>query len=79
MKEAGIDDYGLLSKTDDGMLELRYNDFIPILTRAIQEQQQRIEFQENQIEELQAEIEKLKTLFQVTAQEYTQNLKQISY
>ena len=79
MEESGIDDYGLLSKTDDGMLELRYNDFIPILTRAIQEQQQRIEFQENQIEELQAEIEKLKTLFQVTAQEYTQNLKQMSY
>ncbi len=77
MEESGIDDYGLLSKTDDGMLELRYNDFIPILTRAIQEQQQRIEFQENQIEELKAEIEKLKTLFQVTAQEYTQNLLKI--
>ncbi len=79
MEEAGIEDYGLLSKTDDGMLELRYNDFIPILTRAIQEQQQHIEFQENQIEELQTEIQKLKTLFQVIAQEYTQNLKQMSY
>jgi hypothetical protein len=43
LKEAEIRDYGLLNRDDNGYLELRYNDFIPILTRAIQEQQQEIE------------------------------------
>jgi len=41
--ELGIENAGLLSKGYDGSLELRYNDFIPILTKAIQEQQAQIE------------------------------------
>lgn len=49
LKEAGINDYGLLNKDDNGFLELRYNDFIPILTRAIQEQQQEIEMLKEEI------------------------------
>jgi hypothetical protein len=60
LKEADISDYGLLNKDDNGFLELRYNDFIPILTRAIQEQQQ-------EIEALKAEISLLKSLVNQTA------------
>jgi trimeric autotransporter adhesin len=68
LKENGIDNYGLLNKTDDGMLELRYNDFIPILTRAIQEQQQTITRQQNEIEELVSEINRLKAIVEVLVQ-----------
>ena len=55
-EEMGIEDAGLLSKGDDGFLELRYNDFIPILTKAIQEQQSIIDNQQKQIDELKAMI-----------------------
>lgn len=68
LKENGIDNFGLLNETDDGMLELRYNDFIPILTRAIQEQQQTITRQQNEIEEMVSEIKRLKAIVEVLVQ-----------
>jgi hypothetical protein len=50
--EMGINNSGLLSVGTDGSLALRYNDFIPILTKAIQEQQEQIESQNQKIEQL---------------------------
>jgi hypothetical protein len=39
----GYKDQGFLTKDDKGYLSIRYNDLIPILTKAIQEQQAQIE------------------------------------
>ena len=61
-KELGIKNAGLLSKGYDGSLELRYNDFIPILTKAIQEQQAQIESQTSTIESQNSRIEKLEKM-----------------
>ncbi len=55
----GYDDQGLLSKDDKGQLSLRYNDFIPLLTKAVQEQQQIIEQQTSEIEAQNNNYEKL--------------------
>ena len=52
LNEMGMENSGLISKDNEGSLELRYNDFIPILTKALQEQQAIIE-------ELKARIETL--------------------
>jgi hypothetical protein len=60
--EMGIKNNGLISKGYDGSLELRYNDFIPILTKAIQEQQVTIDLLQKQNEELQAKLSKLNDL-----------------
>ena len=59
LSETGIKNYGIISEGRDGSLELRYNDFIPILTKAIQEQEKVIESQQQQINELKAMVEKL--------------------
>jgi trimeric autotransporter adhesin len=56
----GINNSGLLSVGNDGSLELRYNDFIPILTKAIQEQQQQIESQKQENQQLKAELQAMK-------------------
>ena len=37
--KVGYTDQGVLTSDDDGHLSLRYNDFISLLTKAIQEQQ----------------------------------------
>jgi hypothetical protein len=60
ISELEIEDAGLLSRDSEGSLELRYNDFIPILTKAIQEQQQIIDNQNLKIESQQAEFDRLK-------------------
>jgi hypothetical protein len=69
LKELGISEAGFLSSTSEGNLELRYNDFIPILTKAIQEQQQiienqnaRIDAQQTELNSLKAEMESIKAL-----------------
>ena len=68
-KELGIENEGLLSSGYDGSLELRYNDFIPILTKAIQEQQQQIESYKSEndnlkskLQILQGEVEQIKSM-----------------
>ena len=43
LKRLGYEDQGILTKDDHGYLSLRYNDFVPILTKALQEQQNRIQ------------------------------------
>ncbi|MDG1917369.1 MAG: hypothetical protein P8I29_06080 [Flavobacteriales bacterium] len=52
MEEVGFDNQGFLTQTDQGHYEVRYNDFIPIAIKGIQEQQQ-------QIEELKANYKRL--------------------
>ncbi|MGB0376040.1 MAG: tail fiber domain-containing protein, partial [Flavobacteriaceae bacterium] len=47
-----------------GILSLNYNAFIPVLTKAIQEQQEQIEAQQRQLNTQATEIETLKTLVQ---------------
>jgi len=42
----------LLTRDSKSYLELRYNDFIPVLTKAIQEQQQQMEELKKQNESL---------------------------
>ncbi len=37
LEKIGYKNTGLISKDDQGYLSLRYNDFIPVLTKAIQE------------------------------------------
>ena len=61
LKELGYDDQGFLTKDDDGFISLRYNDLIPLLTKAIQEQQEIIEQQNEQLEGQQNEINSLKS------------------
>jgi trimeric autotransporter adhesin len=52
LEEVGFDNQGFLTQTDQGHYEVRYNDFIPIAIKGIQEQQQ-------QIEELKANYKRL--------------------
>lgn len=43
LEKLGYDDQGLLLTDDNGYMSLRYNDFIPVLVKAVQEQQVIIE------------------------------------
>jgi len=52
----GYSDQGFLHKDDRGLMSLRYNDFIALLTKAIQEQQEIIEEQKSEIKSQQNEI-----------------------
>ena len=56
LKEMGYDDQGFLTKDDQGLLSLRYNDFIALLTKALQEQQGIIENQNYKIEQQSTEL-----------------------
>lgn len=52
-------DQGFLTKDDEGHLNLRYNDFIPLLTKAMQEQQEIIKKQGELVVELVKRIKEL--------------------
>ena len=62
LNEMGIENNGLICKDHEGSLELRYNDFIPILAKAIQEQQVMIEAQQSEIKSLQQQINEIHEL-----------------
>ena len=69
LEKLGYTDQGILSTDDDGYMSLRYNDFIPILVKAIQEQQgiinnqnAKLKGQDEKINGLTAELDQLKTL-----------------
>lgn len=51
--EIGYDNQGFLTKNDSGYFNVRYNDFIPLLAKAIQEQQVKIAFLESELEQIQ--------------------------
>lgn len=57
-QEFKIDNSGIYSTDSNGYLGIRYNDFIAILTKAIQEQQLQIEQQQIKIEKLIETVEK---------------------
>ena len=61
LKESGVDNSGMLTITDDGMYELRYNDLLAPMVKAIQELKE-----EN--DRLKTEIETLKTDSKKTAE-----------
>ena len=56
LNKLGFTNTGMLTTDDEGHLSLRYNDFIPILTKALQEQQTIIEGQHKDIKQLSAEV-----------------------
>jgi hypothetical protein len=56
LAEVGYTDQGFLHKDDEGYMSLRYNDFIALLTKAIQEQQEIIEEQDNEIKSMKSEL-----------------------
>ncbi|MDY2588499.1 tail fiber domain-containing protein [Winogradskyella aquimaris] len=56
LKELGYEDSGLIHKDENGLMSIRYNDFIAILTKAIQEQQLIIEGQKYEINSLTSEL-----------------------
>lgn len=60
--ELDLKDMGMLRKNENGYFELRYNDFIPIMVKALQEQQEIIENQEEKLEILEARISRLEAL-----------------
>jgi len=60
LNELGYADQGLLTKDDKGFMSLRYNDFIPVLTKAIQEQQEIIAALKNEHESTRLLLQELK-------------------
>jgi len=65
LNEVGYTNQGILHKDNQGMMSLRYNDFIPVLTKAIQEQQEEIEIlkvKASKVDNLQSQIDALKQL-----------------
>jgi len=59
LNEMGYNDQGFLTKADNGNLSLRYNDFIALLTKGMQEQQAIIEQQTIEIKIQNENYEKL--------------------
>ena len=59
LEEVGFDDQGFLTQTDQGHYEVRYNDFIPIAIKGIQEQQEQLQMQRLQIDELKTKYDQL--------------------
>jgi len=61
LAQLGYDDQGILTKDDEGFMSLRYNDFIPVLTKAIQEQQEIITSLKNEQKTMLSLVMELKT------------------
>ncbi|HWV69781.1 tail fiber domain-containing protein, partial [Chitinophaga sp.] len=59
IQKFGWKDQGFLTKDTNGYLAIRYNDFIPLLVRAVQEQDAKIESQNTKIAELEALVKSL--------------------
>ena len=62
LAKTGYKDQGFLTEDDEGRLSLRYNDFIALLTKAIQEQQDIIEQQNKKFENLLNRVEQLELI-----------------
>ena len=70
LNQMGYDDQGFLTKADNGTLSLRYNDFIALLTKGMQEQQEIIETQNYKIEQQSTELK-------IQTNNYEQLLKRV--
>ena len=62
LKESGIDNSGMITITDDGMYELRYNDLLAPMVKAIQELNEKCSSLETENNQLKTEIESLKDM-----------------
>jgi len=61
----GLPVKGIISKDDKGYYSVRYNDFIPVLVKGMQEQQAVIEEQNKKLTDLQKQIDELKKIIGV--------------
>lgn len=52
IEELGLSNMGLLTQDGNGNYELRYNDFIPIIVKAIQEQKEEIDTLKNRLSQI---------------------------
>jgi hypothetical protein len=68
LEKVGYTDQGIVIKHDDGKLSLRYNDFIAILVKALQDQQQIIEKQGSAMEALANRLDVLERTNKVYAE-----------
>jgi len=59
LNKAGVTNNGIISKDDNGMLSVRYNDLMAPMVKAIQEQKIIIDNQQKQIEKLKKLVERL--------------------
>ena len=72
-QELGYTDQGILSKDDQGYMSLRYNDFIPVLTKAIQEQQDIISKLKTEHKSLTSQLNLLQTKVEALVKLSNQN------
>ncbi len=68
LNKLGYANSGILTTADNGRLSLRYNDFIPVLTKAVQEQQEIIMSLQSTVYSQQSEINRLNNDFQALLQ-----------
>jgi hypothetical protein len=68
LNEMGYNDQGFLTKDDKGNLSLRYNDFIALLTKGMQEQQELIETLINENKQMKDNLMKINSLLEINAQ-----------
>tara|TARA_B110000003_G_scaffold107457_1_gene109813 strand:- start:2397 stop:3737 length:1341 start_codon:yes stop_codon:yes gene_type:complete len=69
LAKVGYHDQGFLTKTDEGLFEVRYNDFIGIAINAIKEQEQTITYQQEKIGNYKKEMAQMnKTLLLLESQ-----------
>ncbi|MEO1547552.1 MAG: tail fiber domain-containing protein [Bacteroidota bacterium] len=59
LEQLGYENQGILTKDDNGYLSLRYNDFVPVLTKAIQEQQSQIRDLQQQNDAMLAQMSRI--------------------
>jgi len=77
LTKIGYTDQGFLHKDDKGFMSLRYNDFIALLTKAIQEQQEIIESLQSTVTGQQSEIKTLTSELVKHKDEQNKNIKHL--
>ena len=65
----------LVGTDEDDYLTLNYNGFVPLLTKAMQDQQTEIENQQKEIDELKAQLELIMKMMQSDMSDKTDNKK----
>jgi len=77
LTKIGYNDQGFLTKDDKGYLSLRYNDFIALLTKAVQEQQEIIENLKNTNSQQSAKLEVQNIKIETQYKNYGKLLKRV--
>ncbi|WP_347921765.1 tail fiber domain-containing protein [Pontimicrobium sp. SW4] len=78
LQDLGYNNQGLLSKDDQGYLSIRYNDLIPVLTKAIQEQQEQIKKLQTEKASYNAELNNLQVKTEQQSKVLQQLLERVS-